>query len=54
MVVAEFVIAVYGVPVDIAASSMKGWKLGQVWCDLTGFIQTTAGKILDGRKNSIW
>ena len=54
MVVAEFVIACYGVPVDIAASSMKGWKLGQVWCDLTGFIQTTACKILDGRNNSIW
>ena len=43
LVVAEFMIACYGIPVDFMASWQRGWKMGKVLCQVTGFVLTTAG-----------
>lgn len=44
MVVAEFIIAVIGVPIDFVASYKHGWTLGYPMCVFTGFVLTTAGR----------
>ena len=45
MVVAEMLIASYGLPVDFAATYTYGWKLGKEFCIATGFILTTSGQL---------
>ena len=44
LVLADFIIAGYGVPVDFKATIDLGWKSGRPLCYATGFILTTAGK----------
>ena len=46
LVLAEMIIASYGLPVDFTASYHYGWKMGKPLCLATGFILTTVGKIL--------
>ena len=44
MIFAEFITALYGIPVDFVASLLHGWKLGKHMCYLTGFLLTLSGK----------
>ena len=39
----ELLTGLYGIPVDMAASLMGGWKLGRTSCVLTGFLLTFLG-----------
>ena len=39
----ELLTGLYGIPVDMAASLMAGWKLGRASCVLTGFLLTFLG-----------
>ena len=43
MVLAEFIIAAFGLPIDFTASFYHGWKMGKTLCHITGFILTTTG-----------
>jgi hypothetical protein len=45
MILAETIIACFGVPVDTIASIQFGWKMGKDFCLTTGFILTTLGKL---------
>ena len=38
--------AFYGIPVDFITSVLRGWKLGKVMCNATGFLLTLSGNIL--------
>ena len=42
--VSELLISLYGIPVDFVASIQLGWKLGESFCQLTGFLLTFLGK----------
>ena len=44
LVLAETLIAVFGLPIDFLASYYYGWKMGKSVCILTGFILSTSGK----------
>ena len=44
LIVAEFIIASYSIPVDFKASLDHGWKLGKEFCLTTGFILTFLGQ----------
>ena len=44
LIVAEFITAGYGVPVDFVASLYHGWKLGKNMCYATGFLLTLSGE----------
>ncbi len=43
MILAETIIACFGIPVDSVASFQHGWKMGKRFCFATGFILSTAG-----------
>eukprot|EP00094_Tigriopus_californicus_P011770 TCALIF_11368-PC protein Name:"Similar to opn1mw4 Green-sensitive opsin-4 (Danio rerio)" AED:0.34 eAED:0.34 QI:0/0.37/0.22/0.66/0.87/0.88/9/177/520 len=43
LIMAEFVISAFGVPVDFTATVLKGWKMGSSLCSITGFILTLVG-----------
>jgi hypothetical protein len=43
VILAETLIAGYGIPVDTVATYQRGWKLGKNLCLATGFILTTLG-----------
>lgn len=45
MVLAEFIIAAFGLPIDFTASFYHGWKMGKTLCHFTGFILTTTGEV---------
>lgn len=45
LVLAETLIAVFGLPVDFLASYYYGWKMGKSLCVLTGFILSTSGEL---------
>ena len=44
LIIADFITAGYGVPVDFVGSVLYGWKLGKTMCLLTGFLHTLSGK----------
>ena len=44
LIIAEFIIAGYGLPVDLISSLSYGWKLGKSMCLITGFLLTLSGK----------
>ena len=44
LILAELVIALYGVPVDFVAAVNRGWVVGEELCFATGFILTLMGK----------
>ena len=44
LIIAEFITAGYGVPVDFVASLHHGWKLGKNMCYATGFLLTLSGE----------
>ena len=46
MVVAELIMAIYGIPIDITSSVLHGWKMGRNMCYATGFLLTLSGKKL--------
>ena len=46
LVLAETLIAVFGLPIDFLASYQYGWKMGKSFCVITGFIHTFSGKFL--------
>ena len=46
MIFAELIMAFYGIPVDFITSVLRGWKLGKVMCNATGFLLTLSGNIL--------
>lgn len=54
MVVAEMMIASYGLPVDFIATINYGWKLGKPMCMATGFILTTSGLLSYFNKKNIF
>ena len=39
----ELIMSVFGVPVDFTASAQLGWKLGEDFCRVTGFLLTLLG-----------
>ena len=39
----ELIMSVFGVPVDFTASLQFGWKLGEEFCQITGFVLTLLG-----------
>lgn len=39
----ELIMSVFGVPVDFIASAQLGWKLGEEFCRVTGFLLTLLG-----------
>ena len=39
----ELIMSVFGVPVDFTASLQLGWKLGEEFCQVTGFLLTLLG-----------
>jgi hypothetical protein len=43
MILAETLIAGFGIPIDTVATYQHGWKLGKGLCLATGFILTTLG-----------
>ena len=43
LVLGEFLISVFGIPVDFVASAQHGWKMGKEFCIATGFILTLLG-----------
>ena len=45
MILAETIIACFGIPVDALASWQHGWKSGKELCEATGFILTTTGEL---------
>ena len=44
LIIADFITAGYGVPVDFVASLLYGWKLGKNMCLFTGFLLTLSGE----------
>ena len=44
LIIADFITAGYGVPVDFVASLLYGWKLGKSMCLFTGFLLTLSGE----------
>ena len=44
MILAELIMAVYGIPIDFASSIAHGWKMGKSMCNVTGFAVTLSGK----------
>ena len=44
LIVAELIMALFGIPINFTASVMHGWKLGKMMCDIFGFILTLSGK----------
>ena len=36
--------AMFGVPVNFTASIMHGWKMGELMCNIFGFLLTLGGK----------
>ena len=42
--ISELLMSSYGIPVDFIASVQLGWKMGQFFCQLTGFLLTFLGK----------
>ena len=47
MILAETLIAMFGIPIDTVATYQRGWKLGKELCLATGFVLTTLGKNID-------
>ena len=45
LIFAEMVMALFGVPVNFAASLQKGWKMGQTVCEAFGFSITLESKL---------
>ena len=43
MIVAELIMAVYGIPIDFTSSVLHGWKMGRNMCYATGFLLTLSG-----------
>ena len=43
LVLAESIIAGFGIPVDFTASLLRGWKQGRWMCYATGFLLTLSG-----------
>jgi hypothetical protein len=43
LILAETIIAGYGIPIDSIATFQHGWKMGKEVCLATGFILTTTG-----------
>ena len=43
LVFAEFLISVYGIPVDLTCIVQRGYRLGHGFCNATGFILTLSG-----------
>ena len=44
LIIAELILAGYGVPVNFTNSLLYGWKLGKNMCLLHGFFLTLSGK----------
>ena len=44
MIVSELISAGFGSAIVLLASIQRGWKMGKLFCDITGFILTTDGK----------
>ena len=44
LIFAEFMIALYGIPIDLTSIVLRGYKLGFGMCLATGFILTLSGK----------
>eukprot|EP00095_Tigriopus_kingsejongensis_P001031 maker-scaffold587_size153100-snap-gene-0.29 protein:Tk01031 transcript:maker-scaffold587_size153100-snap-gene-0.29-mRNA-1 annotation:"hypothetical protein DAPPUDRAFT_302649" len=45
LIIAELLIAVIGIPIDLTASLMTGWRLGHFPCLATGFSMTLLGMV---------
>ena len=45
LIFAEMIMALFGVPVNFAASLQKGWKMGQTVCEAFGFSITLESKL---------
>ena len=44
LIFAELIMAMFGVPVNFTASIMHGWKMGELMCNIFGFLLTLGGK----------
>ena len=49
LIVAELLMASYGIPIDFVASLLHGWKLGKTMCNVTGFLLTLSGQYISLR-----
>ena len=45
LIFAEAIMAMFGIPINFAASVMHGWKLGKTMCNIFGFALTLGGKL---------
>ncbi|CAB4057128.1 OPN3 [Lepeophtheirus salmonis] len=43
LIVAEFVVSFFGIPVDFLSSFNRGWKYGEGFCKVVGFVLTAMG-----------
>ena len=43
LLLADLIMALYGVPLDFYASLTHGWKMGKDMCEASGFILALAG-----------
>ena len=43
MILAELIMALYGIPIDFTSSLLHGWKMGRHMCYATGFLLTLSG-----------
>ena len=44
MIFAEMIMALVGIPINFIASIQRGWKMGKIVCDVSGFLVTLEGK----------
>ena len=56
MIFAEMIMALVGIPINFIASIQRGWKMGKIVCDVSGFLVTLEGKsrILTSILQSFW
>ena len=51
--VSQLIMSIYGVPVDLVAALQLGWKLGESFCLMTGFLLTFIGMYIINMFTSI-
>ena len=51
--VSQLIMSIYGVPVDLVAALQLGWKLGESFCLITGFLLTFIGMYIINMFTSI-
>ena len=44
MIIAELIMASFGIPSNFVASIQHGWKMGKTVCEVSGFLLTLEGK----------